>query len=535
MKTKLSFATVAIALIVALTAQTAVAQLFGKKAEKPSPEFVTKSAFMYFTLYHKDITSMEALKLFPREIVTAWGKKEFGFDPMLIKQATFMMKAPESLDDQGPPAYAAIFHFEEMQGLSGGMIDELEKKKVAGKSVFSSGNPYEPSYMVIDESTMVVGDERYFEEMLVSPPGRVATLMKEGTATGQAFAYFDIKGAEPFLDEVLSQMSENYVVPPEVERMKLIPSLLNSVESAVETKSKFEGKVILHARDAKDAEELNEIIVDSMEYYRKLLLTKMAQEMDMEDPVQVATVQYTKRIYEKFEKQLTPEVKGKDLTITVQEEILALPFLAGLMGRAAYEATELEVRMTPELRLRQTALAFHNYESAYRKFPNRVIKDENGKELFSGRVAILPFIEQNNLYQKLRLDEAWDSRHNRQFTEMAVPQFGMTVEGKSTIRFPVFPDSLWDDKNADSGFANITDGTSNTIFAIEAPPEDATSWADPTPWTISPSNPMRDVFGDRDEVVVAMMDGSTRKLKKADMTNEKLKAMLTISGGEVVR
>ena len=122
MKTKLSFATVAIALIVALTAQTAVAQLFGKKAEKPSPEFVTKSAFMSFTLYPKDITSMEALKLFPREIVTAWGKKEFGFDPMLIKQATFMMKAPESLDDQGPPAYAAIFHFEEMQGLSGCLL-----------------------------------------------------------------------------------------------------------------------------------------------------------------------------------------------------------------------------------------------------------------------------------------------------------------------------------------------------------------------------------------------------------------------------
>ena len=46
---------------------------------------------------------------------------------------------------------------------------------------------------------------------------------------------------------------------------------------------------------------------------------------------------------------------------------------------------------------------------------------------------------------------------------------------------------------------------------------------------------MADVFGTRDEVLAVMLDGSTRVLKKSDMTNEKLKALLTISGGEVVQ
>ena len=116
-----------------------------------------------------------------------------------------------------------------------------------------------------------------------------------------------------------------------------------------------------------------------------------------------------------------------------------------------------------------------------------------------------------------------------------VPPFGMSEEGLSTVRYPVFPGSLWDDDDQELGFSDITDGTSNTIFAIHAPPESAISWADPTPWTISKSNPMKDVFGDRDEVIVAMMDGSTRTLKKSEMTNDKLKAMLTIAGGEVVK
>lgn len=540
MKNILNVTAIVFALIMTLSVQTGFAQLFGgnKESEKPSADLVAQSAFMSFTLYPKEITSIEALKLFPHEIVTAWGKKEFGFDPMLIKQATFMMKAPTALDElnQGPTPYAAVFHFEEMQGLSGGMIDELEKKVIAGKTVFSSGNEYEPSFMVVDESTMVVGNEAYFEEMIVSPPGRVATLMKEGTATGQAFAYLDVKGVEGVIDEILAEAGDQYVLAPEVERMKLIPGLLNSIEAAVETKSKFEGKVILHARNSADAEELNEILVDGMEYGRKSMLTTMTQQMDMNDPVEASVVAYTKRMYEKYEKQLTPSVKGKDLTVTLNEEILALPFLVGMLGTSGYRMMESpEVRMTPQTTLRTTTLAFHNYYSAYQKFPPRAVVDENGKELFSGRASMLPFLEQNNLFQQLRLDEPWDSKHNRQFSEFGVPQFGMSPDGKATVRFPVFPDSLWDDKNAGSGFGDITDGTSNTIFAIDAPPEAAVSWADPSPWKISTTNPMKDVFGDRDEVAVSMMDGSTRVLKKAEMTNEKLKAMLTVSGGEVIR
>ena len=45
---------------------------------------------------------------------------------------------------------------------------------------------------------------------------------------------------------------------------------------------------------------------------------------------------------------------------------------------------------------------------------------------------------------------------------------------------------------------------------------------------------MRDVFGDREEVNVAMADGSSQVLKRIDMTNEKLKSLLTIAGGEAI-
>jgi len=65
---------------------------------------------------------------------------------------------------------------------------------------------------------------------------------------------------------------------------------------------------------------------------------------------------------------------------------------------------------------RQIMLALHTYCDAYRySFPPAYSTDANGKPLHSWRVLILPFLEQRELYEQIRLDEPWDSEYNRQF------------------------------------------------------------------------------------------------------------------------
>ena len=230
--------------------------------------------------------------------MTAWGKKELGFDPMLIKQATWMTKTPENLD--GPPDWAAVLHFEEMQGLAGSMIDDLEEKTIGGKSVFSAEHPFQPSFMVVDEATMVIGSESFFEDMLVLPPGKVTQLFKDSAVSGQAFGFADIETLRPLIDEQIEQLAELQLEPP-VERLKEVPSLLESVLASLETKSKLEATIVLRANSESDGEKLNEIIVEAMEYGRVALLAQMSQQMDLNDPVQLATIQYTKRMAEKYE------------------------------------------------------------------------------------------------------------------------------------------------------------------------------------------------------------------------------------------
>jgi hypothetical protein len=59
--------------------------------------------------------------------------------------------------------------------------------------------------------------------------------------------------------------------------------------------------------------------------------------------------------------------------------------------------------------MKQLALAFHMYTDKHGKFP-RNITDANGKPLQSWRVALLPYLEQNNLPCPWRPGHGHDSQ-----------------------------------------------------------------------------------------------------------------------------
>jgi hypothetical protein len=61
------------------------------------------------------------------------------------------------------------------------------------------------------------------------------------------------------------------------------------------------------------------------------------------------------------------------------------------------------------------AFTLHYYQEKHGSYPPAYTVDENGKPLHSWRVLILPFIERQDLYEKIRLDEPWDSPYNSQF------------------------------------------------------------------------------------------------------------------------
>ena len=65
----------------------------------------------------------------------------------------------------------------------------------------------------------------------------------------------------------------------------------------------------------------------------------------------------------------------------------------------------------------------HNYHSANNTFPRAASIDENGKPLLSWRVAILPYLGHQELYNKFNLDEPWDSAHNKALLKEMPPVY----------------------------------------------------------------------------------------------------------------
>ena len=62
--------------------------------------------------------------------------------------------------------------------------------------------------------------------------------------------------------------------------------------------------------------------------------------------------------------------------------------------------------------MRLLLLAMHNYETANREFPEATELDDAGKPMHSWRVKILPYIEQQALYDQYDFSQPWDSPTN---------------------------------------------------------------------------------------------------------------------------
>ena len=198
-------------------------------------------------------------------------------------------------------------------------------------------------------------------------------------------------------------------------------------------------------------------------------------------------------------------------------------------------------RMESSNNLKQFALAMHSFHSVHSRFPSPVGVAEDDKEakpLLSWRVHILPYLEQQNLYDSFKLDEPWDSEHNKRLIEkmpkiFAAPGAKSAEEYKTVYLLPRGEGTGFSD-NKPVSIAQIRDGTSNTIMIVEASNDDAVIWTKPDDKVIDAMEPIAGLVGLRqDGFICAFFDGSVHFMKK-DIDKKTLQALFTRSGGEAV-
>lgn len=216
--------------------------------------------------------------------------------------------------------------------------------------------------------------------------------------------------------------------------------------------------------------------------------------------------------------------------------------LAGMLLPAVQQVRTAARRATSMNNVRQQILSMHNYASAHRSLP----KPEMGG--LSWRVHMLPFLEEDLLYSQFRLDEPWDSSHNMQLLDqmpsvydnpnlvlppgMTVYQVAYTDTANSSGQTP---SAMFDTSDKDLRFADVIDGTSNTIAIVEVNASAAVEWTRPADWEFDPYDPTRDLGGNwpGGVTIVAFADGSCQIITIDNMDLETMKGLLTRDGGEV--
>jgi prepilin-type processing-associated H-X9-DG protein len=247
-----------------------------------------------------------------------------------------------------------------------------------------------------------------------------------------------------------------------------------------------------------------------------------------------------------------PDVEGDKLIFRIKanfgDDASFAPALVGTAGvsialllPAVQAAREAARRAQCANNLKQIVLAMHNYHDSRNAFPPLYTVDANGKPLHSWRVLILPFIEQAALYQAIRLDEPWDSEHNKQFhdrmpTIYKCPSNPSGGSCYSAIAGEGFVPARNANSMGEHTFARIIDGTSNTIAFVEV--NDGFNWMAPQ-GNVTLDELLKGINVGRagsfhtGGMNIAMFDGSVRFISNT-IDKSILRALATVAGGETI-
>jgi RNA polymerase sigma factor (sigma-70 family) len=189
--------------------------------------------------------------------------------------------------------------------------------------------------------------------------------------------------------------------------------------------------------------------------------------------------------------------------------------------------------------LKQLGLAMHNFHDAFGQFPPAAVQSKDGKSLLSWRVLVLPYLDQRELFKQFKLNEPWDSPHNKAL----LPKMPITYRAERgaprepfTTYYQVFtgPGTIFDRPEGRPVF-DITDGTSNTLLIAEG--AEAVPWTKPVDLVYDPNKPLPKVGGVfQNGFHTTWADGSVHFLKKRWNTEQEktMRELITRAGGEVI-
>ena len=452
--------------------------------------FVQPDAFAIVVVQPRAFFEAPEFELFPREVITAVAMKEAGIDPSKIEQAVISYA---NFEPPREPSFSAAALFSQPPDPSlvlAPIKARAKESTFAGKSYWVDRGQL--GIAMPDDRTLLVAPEPILKQLISGKPADTAFTrrLKQTDFSAHIVAVVSFDAIRDPLNNLVAQAPP---LPPQFQQFLKIPELISTLEVRTQFGGSPDFEWIFHARDEQSAAKLEQLINQGVAIGKEMIIAQMSQQLQGDDPVQQASVQYMRRLVDRFASLVKPVRKGDRVTIAVDTQggWATAGILISLLLPAVNAAREAARRNASINNLRQIMLAILNYEAANRTFPPRAIQDKQGKPLLSWRVAILPYLEEMELYRQFHLDEPWDSEHNKKLIAQMPAVFdnpNLVEPGKTNYLAPVGEDTVLADKP--TRVRDVTDGLSRTIVVLEVDADRAVEWTRPDDYEIDAKKPL---------------------------------------------
>ncbi|MEQ8846728.1 DUF1559 domain-containing protein [Botrimarina sp.] len=551
---------------VVLSVSVWLSPIAAAKAEPPSAAAaLTPRSVAAVTVRLADALRTEVAEPWPIEVAAAASEEFLGVGVESIERVTVIAEPPA-----GPlPLWAMVVHTSAQVSL-----DQLDPRLTAhttpseleGRPFLESQQAFLPSFCTLDEGTLAVGAKAVLRRLLkpradagapdtgepeAGEPPLASAMRTLGGDQNHLHGAVILEPLRPLIQLGLNQARGD--IPPEGQKYLGAVDLVSGAVVAVDLAGERESSLTVYANDARDGDRLEGLILAAIDKLRANMFgSEEFQELaGSDDPIQRAMAEYSIRSFERQVARFTPR-RDDDRVFLIGEMNVAEPdaavyaaslgLLVALLLPAVQAAREAARRNVSMSNMKQILLALHNHHDTDGAFPPQAIRGADRAPLLSWRVAILPYIEEQALYDRFHLDEPWDSPHNlallSQMPETLIdPSSGLDItEGKTHYLAVAGSDTLFPPGENGLQFRSMTDGTAKTLAVVQVDDEHAVEWTKPADYDVAAhaADPVAGIGSLHPGVFLGgYADGHVSAIP-LDIDPATLKALFTRNGGEQV-
>jgi hypothetical protein len=445
--------------------------------------------------------------------VVAEFKRTFLVAPDEVERLTVC--APELLDDRAVVFLVRVTARLDAKKALAQLVPGGREEKVGTQAVHVAGN--KAAFLSDDGKTAVVGTPAGMRKLLEAKPGKPAgglALMMAKAGKHSVAGYVD-----PW---PLARMSDK--LPPPARPLAVATDGVAWLD--VGYTSKLGMKVTF--KDDKAAGR-GQKAIGAARALASLTLSGLSESIATQSKPLAALMSKVEKTLDEGSVEKKGSAVEAAFALTIDKETTA-----ALVKEASVKVAVASTRAQAANNLKQIGLAFHNYHDVNKAFPPQAVYDKDGKALLSWRVLILPYLGQDELYKEFRLDEPWDSEHNKKLIAK-IPRVYVSPQGKTSAVGGTFYQGFHGKMAVFEGkrgikITDLTDGTSNTLMVAEAATD--VPWTKPEDLPFDPDGKLPKLGGLFDGGFNALFgDGAVRFISKS-VKPETLKALITRNGGE---